>query len=47
MGLMKAVGVVKTEEFMIEKETEEENVRDRLSNLHQQQPAPSWSNVVL
>ena len=30
---MKAGGVVKTEEFKVEKETQEENVRDLLSKL--------------
>ena len=30
MSLMKAVGVVNTQEFAVEKETQEENVRDLL-----------------
>ena len=33
MSLMKAGGVVNTEEFKVEKETQEENVRDLLSKL--------------
>ena len=33
MSLMKAGGVVNTEEFKVEKETQEENVRDLLSRL--------------
>ena len=30
MSLMKAIGVVNTQEFAVEKETQEENVRDLL-----------------